>query len=143
VLNNIKIKIHLLVHQWRPVSDDNRISFAPDCVNNMILKCTAHDPQERPSFLELLNDLADHCLVEVEASSFHRHPHDNPLHGNGALDTNQLETTVSIEHEEGCATNEAVDGEVPNLISNCAPSLTVVSPQFFQANLGKVAPFPL
>jgi serine/threonine protein kinase len=59
--------------QWRPVSVETPIEHAPGTINDLIFRCTAHDPQSRPSFVEILEFLAGPCMVEVEGAVFSRH----------------------------------------------------------------------
>jgi serine/threonine protein kinase len=57
---------------WRPVTDENPISFAPPTINSLIVRCCDHDPSQRPSFIQILEELNGKCKKEIESIKFIR-----------------------------------------------------------------------
>ena len=58
---------------WRPITiKDYGLAEAPPLVCVLIVRCLKHDPEERPSFDEILKDLVSSVASQVEASSFIR-----------------------------------------------------------------------
>ena len=52
---------------WRAVGyDDSLITFAPMSINSLIIRCTAHEPSERPSFKTIVQELENDVKREVE-----------------------------------------------------------------------------
>ena len=57
---------------WRPVDHETtgkELFSAPPSISELILRCCAHEPAQRPSFREILEILTTQCLAEVERDS--------------------------------------------------------------------------
>jgi len=50
---------------WRPVTAENPVSFAPETINALLVRCCAHEPKERPSFVEIVSCLEVQCEDEI------------------------------------------------------------------------------
>mmetsp|Transcript_74390 Transcript_74390/g.149753 ORF Transcript_74390/g.149753 Transcript_74390/m.149753 type:complete len:354 (-) Transcript_74390:246-1307(-) len=59
--------------EWRPVSKENPITHAPPGINDLIGRCTSHDTNARPTFAEILEELAGPISAEVQSLLFCRH----------------------------------------------------------------------
>jgi serine/threonine protein kinase len=57
---------------WRPITKDNPIPYAPPGVNDLIIRCCAHDPKDRPSFQEILDEFNGKVKVQVDRNVFGR-----------------------------------------------------------------------
>ena len=58
--------------EWRPVTVESPIAFAPPSLNALIVACCSHDPRERPPFSSIVFRLSTQCKEEVEKESFGR-----------------------------------------------------------------------
>ena len=67
--NRILMKIS---EGWRPVTPERPLPFAPPSISALIVACINHDPQQRPSFSYIVEQLSSKCKEEVEASRFLR-----------------------------------------------------------------------
>lgn len=77
---------------WRPVTLENPITFAPSSINSLIIRCCDHNPINRPSFSDILDELNNKCKIEIENGSYGRKPLDDASH---ALSTVNLNTRKS------------------------------------------------
>jgi len=57
---------------WRPVTNEQPISFAPPSINSLIIRCCDHDPTQRPSFEIILNELNGICKNEIDSKTYLR-----------------------------------------------------------------------
>ena len=57
---------------WRPVTTDNPIAHAPPTINSLIIRCCKQDPDERPSFEEILHELTGICKHEIDGRNYTR-----------------------------------------------------------------------
>jgi serine/threonine protein kinase len=63
---------------WRPVTPETPVEFAPKTINALLQQCCAHDPKQRPSFLEIVEELKGSCKAEIRSKTFERRPRTNP-----------------------------------------------------------------
>ena len=66
VLNSV---IH---NDWRPISADSSVPTIPQSIQALVVKCYASDADSRPSFEEVLKELAGPCASEIESRSYPR-----------------------------------------------------------------------
>jgi len=61
--------------KWAVVSKQDPIEYAPTSVNDLIARCCSYDPKTRPSFTDILSELAGACSAEIESTAkiFLRH----------------------------------------------------------------------
>jgi len=63
--------------KWQAVSEQDPIEYAPPSINKLITLCCSYESETRPTFTEILNELAGACSVEIERTVFFRHPRDS------------------------------------------------------------------
>ena len=55
------------------MSTENPIDHSPASIYDLIIRCTSDDPRSRPSFPEILDELAGASSSEIKAAVFFRH----------------------------------------------------------------------
>jgi len=57
---------------WKPITAESPIPFAPITINTLIIRCCAHDPLTRPKFDEILKELEGPCKANIGNGVFYR-----------------------------------------------------------------------
>ena len=77
---------------WRPVTTDNPIAQAPPTINSLIIRCCDHNPDNRPSFNEILHELSGVCKEEIDNCIFTRKAEQTRVFD--SVDANEFEKEV-------------------------------------------------
>jgi hypothetical protein len=58
---------------WRPVTREKPVIWAPTSINELIVQCCSHDPVNRPSFADILEELTSgKAKQEIDSNSYGR-----------------------------------------------------------------------
>jgi len=106
--NVMRLLRPMIEDEWRPVTTEDPIPFAPTSINALIVRCCSPDPKMRPSFDEILEELSGPCAEECTSGKFTRNPLNETMaevipkdQGSGADSTEELHTV-----EQGTSNSE-------------------------------------
>lgn len=87
---------------WRPVEVDKPIPCCPQEISYLVVRCCAHDPKLRPSFLEIFQYLEGPCVkcvaqfVDPTENMLHTYALDQPDHDfDGHVELRSIKAAVN------------------------------------------------
>jgi serine/threonine protein kinase len=85
---------------WRPIkheTDISKVPGVPPCIMNLIVRCCEHDPNARPSFIDIMTELIANAETEIQRNKFTRNSafHERSLIESEVVDSVPVNSEVS------------------------------------------------
>ena len=91
---------------WRPVTSENPLERAPSTISDLLVRCCSQEPNARPAFSEILDELSTVCKAEIDARKRSARPRQQRIEVDHPRSSSEVEGAKLLETPDEIALHE-------------------------------------